>query len=232
MSRRDPWASAVRDGTLTLSITPKDSPFRTPEARASHRYELFRKIFCAIAVARRDKLVPLAVVTVKGAENQFDEGRGSLSDRTQGAHSLPRQVRIGGRSVEDWLRAAGVDPVFILNVTGAEGVNARLPEEWNKADSLWEMKGLAEAFRRAVETVVQWDPTGGSIHAFPTMWALFHSQAGAALAEAIQHAQPPDARAAPLQLYQKIHLTEGKSWDPLTVKALLGMSFRDDKFQM
>jgi hypothetical protein len=229
--RHDPWADAVRQGSLQLSRTGKDDPFRTPEARAAHRYELFRKMFCAIAVARRDGLIPAAVVTAAGARNQFNEGRGSRSDRTEGAHSLPRQVRIGGRSVEEYLRAGGVDEVFILNIIGAEGVNARLPEAWNKADSLWEMKGLAEAFRRAVETVVRWDPTGEPIHAFPVMWALFHSQAGAALADAIRHAGPDDRRAGPLQRYLRTHLTDGRSWDPQLVKMLLGMSFRDEAFR-
>ena len=227
MQRYDPWRNA---SGLTRVRFPASSGLNTPRGHAVMRYKDFRKIFAALYVMRRENIIPACAVAVRGAGNQFDEGRGTRPDRTQGAHNLPRQLLLGGHPLEYWLAASPVDETMALSVVGAEGVAIVLPEEWNKADSLWEMKGLSEAFRAAAEVIVMSGALSAAMAfaAFPAMWSTFHQAAGAALGLAIGSTGPGDQRLTPLHLYQQVHMTEGAQYDdtPPALRGMLGMSFR------
>lgn len=152
-TRVDPWRDA--DG-LTPVRFPAALDVHTTQGHAVLRYKDFRKIFAALYIMRRNGMLPPGIVAVRGAGNQFDEGRGRRANHTQGAHNLPRQLTVDGRTLDDWLRSGGADEVALLSVGGTEGVAVVLPEQWNKADSLWEAKGLAEAFRAASAAIVAW----------------------------------------------------------------------------
>jgi hypothetical protein len=225
--RSDPWRNA--DGLQRVTF-PAGLEVTTPRGHAVLRYKDFRKIFAALYVMRRQGMLPLGAVAVRGAHNQFDERRGRRFHRTQGAHNLPRQLTIGGRTIENWLRSGGADEFMLHSVVGAEGVAVVLPEAWNKADSLWEIKGLDGAFRAASEKIVTWGP-GSAVAAFghfPAMWNGFHTAAGAALARALQSVGAGDDRMGPLQMYQRVHLMEGHSFDndPPDLKRMLAIDFR------
>ncbi|MFT8246875.1 hypothetical protein [Roseomonas sp. BN140053] len=225
--RVDPWRNA--DGLQRVAF-PAGLEVGTPRGHAVLRYKDFRKVFAALYAMRRQGMLPLGAVAIRGAHNQFNEGRGTRADRTQGAHNLPRQLTIGGRTIEEWLRDGGADPVMILSIVGTEGVAVVLPEAWNKADSLWEMKGLDEAFRAAAAEIVAWGPgsAAAAFGHFPAMWSVFHSAAGAALGRALVSVGAGDARLGPLQTYQQVHLAEGQSFnnDPPDLHMLLGLDLR------
>ncbi|GGF28965.1 hypothetical protein GCM10011611_38810 [Aliidongia dinghuensis] len=224
MARVDPWRYAKDVHRVTF---PGGLEVGTPRGHAVLRYKDFRKIFIALYIMRRQDILPRGVVALRGARNQFDEGHGTRAAQTQGAHNLPRQLIIGNRTIEDWLHGAKVDECFVLGVVGAEAVATVLPDFWNKADSLWEQKGLAEAFLAAAAAIVSWTPgtpEEASQH-FKVMWRNFHAAAGAALALALQSAA--GQRLAALQMYEQVHWREGAAFDddPPSLTSQLSMTF-------
>lgn len=222
--RVDPWPQE-----LVRSYSPPTLAVHQPLGHAVLRYAALRKLLCAVAAMRRDGILPQVPATLRGARNQFDEGRGTLADGTQGAHKLPRQLLLGDRTIEDWLRAGGAEELIILNLLGAEATATVLLAAWNRADSLWEGKGLAEAFRAAAAEIVGWSTAGElPVGLFQAMWARFHLAAGQALAAAIGHCGPGDARLPPLLAYRQAHQGPHAGWEdePGSVRQMLGTRFR------
>lgn len=222
--RKDPWPDGV-----TRTRLPPGLLVEQPRGHAELRYDTLRKLLCGLFVMRREGMVPAGLVTLRGAGNQFEEGHGTRPADTQGAHKLPRQLLVGGQPIEHWLRAAGADEIALLSMLGAEATATVLPAAWNRADSLWEIKGLAEAFRAAAAEVMGWPSDAvAALALFPGFWVRFHQAAGQALAAAIAHCAPGDARLGPLLTYQLVHQTVGAAWErePGSVRAMLGASFR------
>ena len=82
--RKDPWPDEVVRTQL-----PPHLLVHQPRGHAELRYGTLRKLLCGLAVMRRQGMLPQAPVTLRGARNQFDEGRGTNAAGTQGAHRLP-----------------------------------------------------------------------------------------------------------------------------------------------
>lgn len=222
--RVDPW----RDDLLR-SRPASTLAVHQPLGHAVLRYAALRKLLCSVAAMRRQGILPAVPATLRGARNQFDEGRGTRAGGTQGAHKLPRQLLLGDRTIEDWLRAAGAEELIILNLLGAEATATVLLAAWNRADSLWEAKGLAEAFRAAAAAVVAWPASGDTpVALFKAMWARFHLDAGQALGAAIAHCGAGDERLPPLHAYRQAHQGPHAGWEdePGSVREMLATPFR------
>lgn len=232
--RSDPWPKDPKHPKPSLFERkfridfPADLPVSQASGHAALRCKDFRKVFCGLAIMRREKMLPLVPVTLRGAAHQFETGHGRRAENREGAHRLPRQLVLDGRPIADWLRAAGADEVALLSMLGAEAVTTVLPTVCNEADSLWETKGLSEAFRSAAAEIVGW-PQGknDALRFFPGMWARFHRAGTIALAAAIAHCAAGDARLGPLEAYRVAHQA-AQPWqdEPGSVVVMLNMTFR------
>lgn len=81
---------------------------------------------------------------------------GNKDDSTEAAHCIPRQIRIGTDTLQDILFR--VFPERSWAVGAMFGETDILPVNFNRCDSLAEKKGLEEAFRKACQYAVGFDP--------------------------------------------------------------------------
>jgi hypothetical protein len=148
------------------------------------RLSVILQSFALVAALRVKNIVPAgAPVTLTGADQQF--GSGSREDKTQAAHKLPRRVLIGAQPLQFWAAKLGADGMFRLHALGVQGATTTLADHFNKADSLWEGKGLAEAYRAAIVQLVNLSGKTEIFAAkFPEIWNLFLTQSRQALAAA------------------------------------------------
>jgi hypothetical protein len=155
----------------------------TVSGHATERYENLRTVLCMLYPLRQRKLIPASTVTIAGAEWQKE--RGSRADDTQAAHTMPRRLMIGGKSLAEWLKASH-DEFLQFALKTIEGTVTTLPSYVNKADTAWENSGLSQAYADAArEELHAWpaDASAAAIH-FSGVWTRFHHAAGAALARA------------------------------------------------
>jgi hypothetical protein len=180
MQRRDGW----KDSGITLSHGARGGAYETPAGNALLRLSVILQSFTLVAALRVKNIVPAgAVVTLTGADQQF--GSGSREEKTQAAHKLPRRVLIDGQPLQFWAGKLGADEMFTLHALGVQGATTTLPDYFNKADSLWEGRGLAEAYRAAIAQLVKLSGKGEFFAAkFPEIWSLFLTQSRQALAAA------------------------------------------------
>jgi hypothetical protein len=181
MQRTDGW----KGSGLTLSQGARGGAYETPAGNAMLRLSVILQSFALAAALRVKNIVPAgAAVTLTGADQQF--GSGSREDKTQAAHKLPRRVLIDGQPLQFWAAKLGADEMFTLHAVGVQGATTTLPDYFNKADSLWEGKGLAEAYRAAIVQLVNLSGKAEIFVAkFPEIWSLFLTQSRQALAGAV-----------------------------------------------
>jgi len=180
MQRTNGWSGSG----LTLSQGVKGGVYDTPAGNALLRLSVILQSFALVAALRVKNIVPAgALVTLTGADQQF--GSGSRGDKTQAAHKLPRRVLIDNQPLQFWGAKLGADEMFTLHALGLQGATTTLPDFYNKADSLWESKGLAEAYRAAIVQLVNLSGKAEFFAAkFPEIWSLFLTQSRQALAAA------------------------------------------------
>ena len=178
MQRTDGW----KGSGLTLSRGAAGGAYDTPAGNAMLRLSVILQSFALVAALRVKYIVPAgALVTLTGADQQF--GSGSRDDKTQAAHKLPRRVLIDNQPLQFWAARLGADEMFTLHALGVQGATTTLPDYFNKADSLWEGKGLAEAYRAAIALLVNLSGKSELFAVkFPEIWSIFLTQSRQALA--------------------------------------------------
>lgn len=128
-----------------------------------------------------------ATVDVQAAAVQLQTG--SKADVTQAAHNMPCNIKLGGRSVWDWIPLSTPNGQLLRHtVAGWFGSTVVLPSAVNKCDSLWEHRGLKDALANALQRIVA-DPTPGSTPnaALSTAFEAFRQRSRIALVDAQAH---------------------------------------------
>lgn len=156
-------------------------------------FELVCDLREANTVQQNDRVSFLA----GGAAFQLDEG--TAIDRTAAAHKLPGQLAIGVdpavidervRETQERFRLDNLiaeDQLLKDAVRGWFATTTVTPTYVNAADKLWEDKGLREAFRGAVESIVRQPADFDRQAAIEAAYARFRDDALAALDLASDH---------------------------------------------
>lgn len=182
-------------------------PIATLAGHARERYNNLRTILTLFYPLRHLGWLPDQPVTHAGAA--WQKARGTRKDATEAAHTLPRRLLIGGRSLTEWL--AGRDDLLLAAIASLEGTVTTLPAAVNRADSAWEGAGLATAFADAAALALAsgaCDPATAETH-LSEAWTQFHRAAGNALAHARASALP-DPSAQILAFYAERHDIDGR----------------------
>jgi hypothetical protein len=189
--RVSPWG---RD--LERSVC-NDAYLKTVDVHASLRQETVWKVLEVVADLKQSGVIaPEDPVGI--ARASFHLGSGSLAERTDAAHKLPGQLTIGLEQAK--LADTGLAERFRLDslVPAAEDVLKQSVRGWfgtttvtdlyvNAVDSLWEKKGLGEAFRAAVQDLVREPVTTDRQAALDQAYTRFREDALAALERARAH---------------------------------------------
>jgi hypothetical protein len=189
--RVSPWGRELERSVCN------DAYLKTVDVHASLRQETVWKVLEVVADLKQSGLVaPEDPVGI--ARASFHLGSGSLAERTDAAHKLPGQLTIGLDQAR--LTDPGLAERFRLDnlVPAAEDVLRQSVRGWfgtttvtdlyvNAVDSLWEKKGLGEAFRSAVQDLVRQPPDGDRQAALDQAYARFQEAALAALERARAH---------------------------------------------
>jgi len=218
----NPWN---RQAALTQTAAPG---LQSVAAHALVRLENIQKvIMTVIALRLTGKLAAGTGVTVKGAGVQHD--RGSRAQGTQAAHHIPRQVRIGGKSLETIIEGivGERDHPLLLAVVGWQAATFLTDKAVNKADSLWELKGLARDYQRALQRAVRMTAATetAALTAFHGIWSQFMTESAQTLATATAHAasKTNDTRSPHLAAYGTVHGSGGGTIGKAEAKVLLQM---------
>lgn len=182
-------------------------PIETLAGHARERYDNLRTILTLLYPLRHLDWLPNQPVTHAGTA--WQKARGTRKDATEAAHTLPRRLLVGRRSLTEWL--AGRDDLLLAAIASLEGTVTTLPAAFNRADSAWEAAGLATAFTDASAQALAagaCDPVIAQGH-LSEVWARFHHAAGDALARA-RASKLPEASAQVLAFYAERHDMDGR----------------------
>jgi hypothetical protein len=197
LGRQDPWR-----GEPDLQRSQPDLAYlHTVEFHGQNRLETVAKVFELVSALKESGAIrPDDAILTGGA--QFQLGEGSLLDRTAAAHKLPGQILLGLAPEENGSPTPAIDPrpnvrlddlvprredELRLAVRGWFATTTELPLHVNAVDSLWEGKGLREAFRGAVEYVVQQPREADRLAVLTEAYQRFREDALAALDFAREH---------------------------------------------
>jgi hypothetical protein len=151
--------------------------FQTDVAKATHhgigRNERVATVLCYLSLLRaanRLSLNAMVSIPAGGAVRQHF----TSSDRHQAAHYLPCPIMVGGSYPWTYI----VDPATRRSLESLFADVDHLPANFNKSDSMAEMKGLTDAFQQACAEVVRdaRPAPAGQVHlavvahAYQTVW--------------------------------------------------------------
>ena len=115
----------------------------------NNRQNEIKKVLLHLFLMAKFKLIPLgSTIGFRSAQVQYLTG----TSGDNAAHCLPCQILVGTQTPQAILDGLSSD--LFIEVAQAFGATDLIPQNFNKADSLAETKGLKEAFRRASEQVV------------------------------------------------------------------------------
>lgn len=190
VGRVSSWGREVKQSRPDLDYQ------QTVDYHAQMRLENMFKVFQLVADLKDRGLVSQNdPVRVPDGGASFQLGHGSVEDRTAAAHKLPAQISIG----VDHSGLAGMperrldhlvpdqDDVLKLAVRGWFGTTTETPLCVNAVDSLWEEKGLREAFRGAIEYIVQQSEAANRQAVLKEAFERFKDDALTALTLASRH---------------------------------------------